>query len=293
MKNLTLLTAVALACCMVSPLVAQVQILRSGTPTPAPRLVADQTALAEVEPLPIQSPTASPQIPNPFDYFDQGFSAKETPTESPVSLAEPPQTEPLASESPIAEKAAESDPASLPVGRHHRQNSPTIVDTIVSHATLGNIPNAAVTPVYWGGAPQTPNPVAQWSLREQCVDGLWANYQQQRAAECAHMWEHLNGHGCGIACVTGPCTACSQHAHQAAAPRRNRYLERFTARKPAKCDTGAQPTLAATACDSCQSAYGQAAPGCSDCVQKNSPAQLGSDTPTMDVAGLPPVETFR
>jgi len=288
MKNLTLLTAVALVCCMVRPTVAQVQILRSGMPTPAPRLVGDQTAVAEVEPLQMLTPAASPEIPNPFDYFDQGFSAEQTPIESPVSLAPPPQTEPLASESPVAEKAAESDPASLPVGRHHRQNSPTIVDTIVSHATLGNIPNAAVTPVYWGGAPQTPNPVAQWLMREQCVEGLWANYQQQRAAECDHMWSHLNGHGCGTACASGPCSVCSQHAHQPATPR-NRYLERFAAQPPVGCNSCAQPT----ACDSCQSAYGQAAPGCSDCVQKNAPAQLNSGLPAANMASLPGQATFR
>ncbi len=289
MKKLTLLTAVALSCFAVNTSFAQVQILRSGTPTPAPRLISDQTSLAEAEPLPFVSPNAPDAIPNPFDYFDQ-----ELPKVEP--LAEQSPSVPFADEPAATEDQPNSDPASLPVGRRQRENGPTVVDTIVSQAALGNIANASVTPVYWGGNAQTPNPVAEWLLREECVAGLWANYPQQRAAECAQMWSNLAGHSCGCGagtCSSGTCgaasascTTCATHA----APR-NRYLERLSA-PPMGCNTCPQAAPCAT-CDSCQPNNGGPAAGCSDCAQQSAQPQPGQPAGMTKLANLPPLGMFR
>ncbi len=303
MKKLHLLAAVALSCCAVSPTFAQVQILRNGVPTPAPRLVSDRTSLAELEPLPIASPDSAAAIPNPFDYFDQ-----ELPQIDPQATTIEEALPNLVVDEPAAagpNSDAERDPKSLPVGRHHRQNSPSMVDTIVSQAALGNIPNASVTPIYWGGAPQTPNPVAEWLLREDCVGGLWANYPQQRAAECADMWNCLSGNGCGCGaggcghggCATGACGTCNTCSAPAAP--RNRYLERLSA-LPMGCNTCAQTAAPCATCNSCQQNYGAPTPGCSECAQNGAqatqptqPTQHGPAQVPTSVAKLPPPRMFR
>lgn len=229
MKKLTLLAAAALSCCSLSTAFGQVQILQSTGPFAAPRLVSDQTTLDDLITTPatganeLESEERQP-IVNPFDYF-----AEHTPANTPQvvvgnsSSQLPSNDETLSDEGLTSTAPATSDveaflPAPLPSDGHpHHQRS--VVDTIVDHAALGNTPHVAYTPIYWGGAPQTPNPVANWLLREECVAGLWDGYPQQRAAECAHMWAHLSGH-CGhhghAGCAAGSCNSC-------AAPR-NRYL---------------------------------------------------------------------
>lgn len=230
MKKLTLLAAAALSCCTVSTTFGQVQILRATGPSVAPRLVSDQTQLDDLTSAPATNAGDLESgggllVPNPFDYF-----AEELPTTTPQAAAKDNAPQLLSEEQSLLESdlpntpaakqdANDSSPATLPVGRHHRHQR-SVVDTIVDQAALGNTPHVTTTPIYWGGAPQTPNAVADWLLREECVAGLWDGYPQQRAAECADMWAHLSGHcggGCGT--VAGPCSACAE-------PRlRNRYLE--------------------------------------------------------------------
>ncbi len=291
MKKSTLLTAVALSCFAVNSVSAQIQILRSGTPTPAPRLVSDETSLSEAQPLPLV-PNSADAIPNPFDFFDQELPQVEPQAE--VSQTDLQSTSPPLEESITSDQEAESDPASLPVGRRHRHNGPSVVDTIVNQATLGNIANASVTPISWGGNIQTPNPVAEWLLREECVQGLWANYPAQRAAECATMWSKLAGPcgGCSSgSCVkaAAPCTTC-----QTSSAPRNRYLERLSA-SPMGCNTCA-PQLSntgCTTCDSCQQ-HGGPTPGCSDCAAKgNQQPPRGQAAAKANVANLPPLGMFR
>ena len=251
MKKLTLLTAAALSCCMFSTAAAQVQILRATgqvtgpltTQAAAPRFVSDQTqrserASASGDRQRELSAEGTEQIPNPFDYFAQeqspsfpqavsaesaasansANSANSAPRSLPEehSRIEAPPRSPVTAQQP----SGDSLPAALPAGRDPQQQR-SIVDTIVDQAAVGNVPQWINAPMY-RSAPQTPNPVADWLLREECVAGLWGGYQQQRAAECAHMWAHLSGHcghhsACGAA--TGVCNACDS-------PRvRNRYLE--------------------------------------------------------------------
>lgn len=307
MKKLTLLTAAALACCGMSPIFAQVQILRSGTPTVAPRLVSDQTELGGLDPFAEAKSGSGPAvaketIANPFDYFAEDlpsiepqavrtYNSQELPSEAQSLLDENASPNSLSSQP----EAAAEDPASLPVGLHHRRNS-SVVDTIITEAALGNIPHCAMTGVDWGGSLHTPNPVADWLMREECVNGLWANYPQQRAAECAAMWAHLAGHSCGgcgsCGTVAGPCSAC------AAPPvRRNRYLEGRLA-APLACGTnsGACHTCqTGAACAACDDAQPAAPCGSSDCAQATphkAPAEL-VNTKELNVAKLPSLPTFR
>ncbi len=250
MKKLTLLSAAAIFCCAVSPVYSQVQILRSAAKPIAPRLVSDQTELDRSAPQAASAdegsldPSASAGIPNPFDYFSEDPSASEsnsassyTPPElltEQQSLLEGDLSTDISTHringsarDSYAQEPASEDSDSHPVGRQYR-HSPTVVDTIVNQATLDNTPHCATTPIYWGTAPHTPNAVADWLLREQCVAGLWDGYPQQRAAECAHMWAHLAGHSaCGSGCATvcGPCSACASHSHA----RHNRYTGRCSA----------------------------------------------------------------
>ena len=296
MKKLTLLTAVALSCFAVSSASAQIQVLRAGTPTPAPRLVSDQTSLSEAQPLPL-APNSAETTSNPFDFFDKELPQVEPQVEPQAEVSQSDlQSASPSNQTLTNDQETESDPASLPVGRRHRHNGPSVVDTIVSQATLGNIANASVTPVNWGGNMQTPNPVAEWLLREECVEGLWANYPQQRAKECATMWSKLAGPcgGCSSGtCAQGvaPCTTCAVQN----APR-NRYLDRLSA-PPMGCNTCAQaaPSVSCAPCDSCQQ-IGGPAPGCSQCAvkaQQLQQLQMGQATGQTNVANLPPLGIFR
>lgn len=244
MKKLTLLAAAALSCCTFSTTFAQVQILRASGPSAAPRLVSERTRLdglrqAEDPAQRAKQSAGEQRIPNPFDYFAEDASerasqpASEDHSSSAPRLPAGPSLEGDALDDPAVARqhAQDSLPGGLPVGRHH-QHQRSVVDTIIDQAALDNVlqagaphvgaPHVAFTPVYWGGALQTPNPVAEWLLREECVAGLWAGYPQQRAAECAHMWAHLSAHRghCSVGCgtVAGACNTCR-------APRvRNRYL---------------------------------------------------------------------
>ena len=266
MKKLTLLAAAALSCCSLSPTFAQVQVVRSGARPSASRLVSNQTELNGLQPFAAagqssQQSVAQEAVPNPFDYFSEDLPTvqpKATSSDiSPDRLTEEqsllegdlptssfaPQADDSKPSSVAQEESNTDDADSTPVGRHHRHN-PSVVDTIVTQAALGNVPHCATTPIYWGETQHTPNPVAEWLLREQCVAGLWAGYPQQRAAECAHMWACLSGHscscgsGCGSGCgqVSGSCSGCA-HPHG----RHNRYTGRFSA-APMGCQS----------CNTCQ-----------------------------------------
>ncbi len=295
MKKMTLLTTAALACCSWSSTFAQVQIIRTASPTVAPRLVSDQTELTDREPLPTVTRLGNEAIPNPFDYFSEDLPSIEPQAEqsdlfdSPHSLLEDdsasdnqPQEQAAAGDN----QASEQDPASLPVGRHHRR-APSVVDTIIDQASLGNVPHTTTTPVYWGGTRHTPNPVADWLLREECVAGLWDNYPQQRAAECAQMWACLAGHsGCGAgSCgtVSGPCSAC------AGTRVRNRYLEQGCGSSCNTCGTGAEYLPSPDGCAAASNpsgVYVQNAP-------YGAPGQLVKQTGTGPIAQLPSLSTYR
>ncbi|MEO8271514.1 MAG: hypothetical protein ABI557_17455 [Aureliella sp.] len=315
MNKLTLLTAAALSCCAFSSAVAQVQNFRSGTRPSAPRLVSDQTELNDLDPFASltgdsQDSVAKEAIPNPFDYFSE-----ELPTVEPKASSSTTSSDLLTEEqslfeedlssssrapqpqatkrNPFSKEADTDSAASVPVGRHHRHN-PSVVDTIVNQAALGNIPHCATTPIDWGVSPHTPHAVAEWLLREQCVAGLWDGYPQQRAAECAHMWACLNGHsacgsGCNSAC--GPCNACAQPQ-----ARHNRYTGLCSA-APNGCEPCTSCQTEAAPCDSCSAdeSVEPAATVSADDAQtaaKFAPRQLVK-TGMANVAQLPSLQNYR
>ena len=250
MKKLTLLLAVAFSCSGLNSTYAQMQ-LRSGQPTPAPRLVSDQN------PFPFADSALEEQISNPFDYFSDQPALEDPVEKGKLTNADQaiPQTH--------------SDPSSLPVARPNR----SMVDTLVDHSTLADVPDASMVPIYWGEAPHTPNPVAQWLTREQCVQGLWDGYQAQRAQECIAMQARLAGHGfcgCGPSACSGPCAAC------AAPPVRNRYREHLGASLGGKkCDdcTSCDATTSSTPCDSSAAAAAVQAGSDASTVQPVSAAE--------------------
>jgi hypothetical protein len=352
MKISTLLTAAALAACTWSTSFAQVQIIRSTSPTPAPRLVSDQTDLSDDDLLAPDAPPIKEATPNPFDYFSDDLPKVDSDADIASQASDLldaqsdlPHSESNLVDSPLATsplgtpplgtqrgsqsaaptpQSAEHDPASLPVGRHHRRQG-SIVDTIIDQATLGNVPHTCHSPIHWGDSRHTPIPVAQWLLREECVDGLWANYPQQRAAECAQMWACLSGHGCGGHCgcgaghcgtVGGPCTACAgprAHSPRAHSPRvHNRYLETHVA-APVGCDScdGTCATSGAGGCSSCDTAAARLpqavgiagftpagtqvhnAPYGAASTTHRAPGQLVKQTGTLPVAQLPSLSTYR
>lgn len=201
MKTTTFFATVASLCCGLSSLFGQSAtsgILNLDAPAPA----ASQLESAN------GAPGTTHEIANPFSFFSD----------------DPPAVEPRQS-ADSGRSASDRDPSSLsPRDDRHK---PTLIDTMANHALLANIPHAAHSHDCWYGPCATPNPVAEVLLRQECVDGLWAGYQAQRAAECAKMWHHLAGRPAPCYSVCGPCSACSPQ------PPRNRYLEQHG---PA-CDT--------------------------------------------------------
>lgn len=219
-KTITFLATVAFSCCGIASSFGQIQI-STGQPTPAPILVSNQTEVGEVSDSLVQE-----SVSNPFDFFSEEDSpGVSAPTIEPVDLS-----------------PSDEDPASLPVGRHHRNRS--VVETIIDHSTLSAVPNAAMAPVFWNGPARTPNPVADILLREECnVRALWAGYPAQRAAECADMWNRINNpHGCkSCGHAGGHCNTCQPRVI-------NRYTQQAA---PQPCD---QMPAATTPCTQCNSA---------------------------------------
>ena len=178
----------------------------------------------------IASPSAK-NAPNPFDIFDTQAMPQRS--------------------APIAEIDAPADPRSIRVGR---QEVPTsVVETIVNHSMVGSIPQASMAPANWSQGCQTPNPVADILLRQECTDGLWATYPAERAAECADMWNTLSGnhHGCASGCnscgTAGGCGAVVG-CHSGHKPVLNRYRQHHAA--PATCGSVAPSTCGCSQCDS-------------------------------------------
>lgn len=218
MKKTTILMATVAFTCFGSAFAfAQIQI-NAEQPRSMQRLVVAQTGNSEWED---DAATAQEVIPNPFDFF-----ASEDPSSVPSA---PAAIQPAPARAEVAGSPSDIDPQSLPVGRRHRQQSMT--ETILDHGTLAALPHTAMAPVCWSAPEQTPNPIANFLLRQDCnQQALWNGYPAQRAAECAQMWQQLSGeHGCGRggkcghACGQG-CGCAGTAAACAPAPR-NRYTE--------------------------------------------------------------------
>lgn len=232
MKKIILCATVAFSCCGINSLYGQIH-LPHGSPTLAPQLVANQTQAAEIDgetPMPFQAPTPV-VVPNPFD-FELSSPSPETNAAQNAGVSGVELTD-----SPSLNQS-NLDPSSLPVGRHHRRR-PNIVDTMADYSMLANTPHAGVTPVDWCRTNRTPNPIADIILRQECVEGLWAGYPAERAAECARMWEKIHG-SCNNGCPVGPCQPCSVGAgiNVSAASILNRYRQSHGRRRAKACDRG-------------------------------------------------------
>ena len=163
------------------------------------------------------------EIPNPFDMLG---NTKNKPSEqkpqAPIidpAPAPPTQIVPaqpvLKTDLPQAEITA--DPTRLPV----RTNAP-VVDTMATYGHIAGVPDATATQVDWCyGTAQTPNPVAEVLLRQECVEGLWDGYDAMRAEECALMWSRLTAQkkcrGCSKCrpdCTTNRYQTCDNGCQQ-------------------------------------------------------------------------------
>ncbi|MEZ6133743.1 MAG: hypothetical protein R3C53_02420 [Pirellulaceae bacterium] len=270
-KTITILATVAFTCCGLQSSFGQIQI-NTGSPTPAPRLVSNQTELGEV------SAPAREALGNPFDLFsEQDESALLEPAELPATA---PVENDRSSYFQEDSSPSDADPKSLPVGRHHRRHS--VVDTVIDHATIASVPNAAMGPVFWNQTARTPNPVADILLREECnVRALWAGYPAEHAAECAKMWNCINGHH------AHSCTQCASPATNCdvCQPVRNRYRQpHFGGRTAAACDA---PACATSACDAGQMSPAAPCASCTGVSAELPPATQASDGARNNVAFLP------
>jgi hypothetical protein len=131
--------------------------------------------------------------------------------------------------------AADRDPASLPLGNHHRHDP---IDQILSNGLISQTPNSAQVPVAW--PMQGPfNPTAHMMMDTGCTQGLWDSYPAERAAQCALMYKRLAGHqhrhscakqGCASGCKSCGHAGCGTPACGSAHSKpNNRYA-------PATCD---------------------------------------------------------
>jgi hypothetical protein len=231
MKKMIFCATVAYYCCGLSSSHAQTQF-PVGAPTPAPKLVAAQSEPGS--PLPFLSPSTTEipraEVGNPFDVLPP-FEASSSDDFDSRQQSQP---------APIVE-----DPNSLPVGRRHRRHNP-IVDTMAEYGQVANVPHVTNSAVDWGyGHLQTPNPVATVLLHQQCVEGLWDNYSQQRAAECAQMWSRLTAkkrcHHCG-SCGHSRCKSGCASGGKCSG---NAVTNRYQSQPNTNCDSCSQCAVTA------------------------------------------------
>ncbi len=242
-KSLGFVAAVAFSCAGLPSAFGQIQLLNSNT---RPVQLVNQSS---EDNSPGFADAELSDIPNPFNLF--GTDAPQPAQSEGLMLA--PNNDSFPANRPTATETSpsDSDPAALPVYTQGRG----VVETIQDQALIASVPHASFASVQWPGAVQTPNPVAQILLRDECnASALWTGYPVQRAAECAHMWQHINRRQQHGACGSGQCGAgqCGQCGHAGCGGGcghghvRNRYL----APAPASCAAGAcAPTGCVGGCD--------------------------------------------
>lgn len=120
-------------------------------------------------------------------------------------------------------KPAADTAVGKPVGRHGR----SAAETIIAGASAVSQGSNYFPPIDWSsGLHRTPNPTADYMLRQYCVDGLWDNFAAERAQQCARQMERIYGghRHCGGCAAQQPCQVaggCSMHGHQQV----NRYRQ--------------------------------------------------------------------
>ncbi|QDV27839.1 hypothetical protein [Aureliella helgolandensis] len=248
MKFKIALAAAAFSCCGVHSTFAQVRVLGGfGSPTPAPRLVAAQS-----DALDLAAPTSDSA--GNTEALIEALREPATPP-APPAPAPPAPTEVIPAEPFSPHEANASDPNAL-VSPH--DYNPAIVDTINNYGTIAGMEQTHLSQVAWPQTAHRTDPLASFLLRQGCGQGLWANYPNERAADCAAMWAHIHaptlceklhshfgGSPCGTCgtagCDTGGCStgSCASGACDAATVRpRNRYLEHLSfPPAPSGCDS--------------------------------------------------------
>lgn len=154
---------------------------------------------------------------NPFDFPASQVKDLSPPPNASPSTPAAPQQEP-ATQQPVATQHGGAYPPrahGVPPQAHGSPQQPMVDLSVLAHT-----PHVKHTPINWAQQVQTPNPIADILLREYCSQGLWNGYEQERAAECAHMAKKLAGGCCGKCtqcnqCNTAPsaCSACSGQGH--------------------------------------------------------------------------------
>lgn len=212
MRFSVLASAVAISCCGFVSFSSAQYSQPTGAPTPAPTL-----HLVQSEDVTNQQPgessegraTDSSSKPSPFDFFPSDRA-------NPVQ-----QSESASSQSDVV--IEDSEPATKAVGRRHHASSPA--DAIISGANATNY----FAPADWSSTVrQTPNPTADYMMREWCVNGLWDNHPAEMALQCARQSRLIYGghHHCGqcrvpAGCQNGSCQSGAYHQAHAVAPVRS------------------------------------------------------------------------
>ncbi len=183
MRFSVLASAVAISCCGIVSFSSAQYSQPTGAPTPAPTLHLVQSEDATSQQLGESNEarsTDSSSKPSPFDFFPSDRA-------NPVQ-----QSESASLQSDVV--IEDSEPATKAVGRRHHASSPA--DAIISGANaIGYF-----APIDWASAArQTPNPTADYMMREWCVDGLWDNHANEIALQCARQSQRIYGgyHHCG------------------------------------------------------------------------------------------------
>lgn len=138
------------------------------------------------------------------DFFGASPSDQSSSSDAPFSKnasARGERRDPESLQSPSAGRNPTTTENSLRVTTNATRQAPMEV--------LAGTPDIAFTPVCWGqamGGCVTPNPVADYMMRNWCVNGLWDTYPCQNARQCQHIQHHIHGvNRYGTHCYGGAC----------------------------------------------------------------------------------------
>ncbi|MFO0943632.1 MAG: hypothetical protein U0930_23090 [Pirellulales bacterium] len=245
MRFTILASAVALSCCGLNSLASAQYSRSAGLPTPAPSLYLGQSDEPEQPQAQVEnSASNSDEQANkrsPFDFLNNDAKALSAPEAASLQY----------DSSPSADAGTGKS-----VGRLN--SSPA--DIIIAGAKAVNA--GYFPPIDWASAGhRTPNPTADYMLREYCVDGLWDNYAAERAQQCARQMERIYGghRHCGSCGVQPACQSCGVGCGTGQSrPVINRYRTNGSCTGCAQCTGQATPAAVA-------------APGCNDCAQATGP----------------------
>lgn len=198
LKVLAFGAAVASISC-VTPCSAQLKIESPATPYPQSRLAFQSSEVASD--VFSQAPAAQAASTD-SDYFAPGAPGDGLGNTRSI-LAEQPSIFTSAPPS-AASSVTPSAPPSIQPGMPPIA-APVPAPAQTSLGVLAGTPEVGMVPVCWPegvGGCRTPNPIADYMMRNWCTDGLWATYPAQRACQCAHIQHHTGGYnrytnGCG------------------------------------------------------------------------------------------------